>query len=102
MKKALKKLLWAKNHLTDYADANCMMYMCEYITLHSEGSDIEWENNDTLKMEESNEGGIYLTKMTILNNLNNLLEYRAITEKAVEDVKVAHDLLDIEDNYDYE
>jgi hypothetical protein len=31
-----------------------------------------------------------------------LLEYRAITEKAVEDVKVAHDLLDIEDNYDYE
>lgn len=40
--------------------------------------------------------------MTILNNLNNLLEYRTITEKAVEDVKVALDLLDIEDNYDYE
>lgn len=79
-----------------------MMYMCEYITLHSEGSDFEWVNKDTLEMEESNEGGIYLTKMTILNNLNNLLEYRAITEKAVEDVKVAHDLLDIEDNYDYE
>lgn len=83
--------------MTEYGDTYYMMCVICYLADNEEGYDFEWTNKDTLEMKECNEGEIYTTKQSILYNLNRLLDFRVISENAAEDVKVALDLLDIEE-----
>lgn len=98
--KALKKIGLGKKLMTEYADVYYLMCVISYLGDNEEGQEFEWVNKETLEMKECNEGEIYSTKQSILFNLNRLLEFRVISENAAEDVKVALDLLDIEDEDD--
>lgn len=98
--KALKELGVGKKILTEYGDTYYLMAVVNYIATNEEGIDFEWTNKDTLEMKECNEGEIFSAKCNILHSINRLLEYRAISENAAEDVKVALDLLDIEEDED--
>lgn len=100
--KALKKIGLGKKLMTEYADVYYMMCVICYLGDNEEGSDFEWINKNTLEMKKLYDSEIYSTKQSILYNLNKLLDYRVISENAVEDVKVALDLLDIEDDEDYD
>lgn len=95
--KALKKIGLGKKLMTEYGETYYLMCVINYLGYNEEGQEFEWTNKDTLEMKESNEGEIYSTKQSILFNLNRLLDYRVISENAAEDVKVALDLLDIEE-----
>lgn len=100
VKKALKEVGLGKKLMTEYGDTYYLMTVIKYVATNGEGIDFEWVNKDTLEMKECNAGEIYSTKQSILYNLNRLLDFRVISENAAEDVKVALDLLDIEEEND--
>ena len=98
--KALKELGLGKKLMTEYGDAYYMMCVISYLGDNEEGQEFEWVNKETLEMKECNQGEIFSAKCNILHSINRLLEFRVISENAAEDVKVALDLLDIEDEDD--
>lgn len=100
--KALKELGVGKKILTEYGDTYYVMIVVNYIATNGEGIDFEWVNKDTLEMKECNQGEIISAKSNILHSINRLLEFRVISENAAEDIKVALDLFDIEDEEDYD
>lgn len=98
--KALKKIGLGKKLMTEYADVYYLMCVICYLGDNEEGQEFEWVNKETLEMKECNQGEIFSAKCNILHSINRLLEFRVISENAAEDVKVALDLLDIEDEDD--
>ena len=100
VKKALKEVGLGKKLMTEYGETYYLMYVIKEVATSVEGIDFEWVNKETLEMKECNKGEIYSAKCSILHSLNRLLEFRVISENAAEDVKVALDLLDIEEEDD--
>lgn len=100
VKKALKEVGLSKKLMTEYGDTYYLMSVIKYVAVYVEEIDFEWTNKDTLEMKECNQGEIYSAKCNILHSINRLLEFRVISENAAEDVKVALDLLDLEDDED--
>lgn len=100
VKKALKEVGLGKKLMTEYGETYYLMCVIKEVATSVEGIDFEWVNKETLEMKECNAGEIYSTKQSILYNLNRLLDFRVISENAAEDVKVALDLLDIEEEND--
>lgn len=95
--KILKELGLSKKLITEYGETYYLMCVIVDVAADIEGVDYEWVNKDTLEMKKLYDSEIYSTKQSILYNLNKLLDYRTISENVAEDVKVALDLLDIEE-----
>ncbi len=96
--RALKEVGLGKRLMAEYGDTFYLMYVINYVADYIEGVDFEWENKDTLEMKECNKGKISNAKEGIMYNLNKLLDYGAISENVVEDVKAALELPDIEED----
>ena len=99
--KALKKIGLGKKLMTEYADVYYLMCVICYLGDNEEGQEFEWVNKETLEMKECNEGEIYSAKQSILFNLNRLLDYRVISENEAENIKVALDIEEEEDDDDF-
>ena len=96
--RVLKELGLGKKLMTEYGETFYIMCVMDYVGDNEEGSDFEWVNKDTLEMKKLYESEIYSAKQSILYSLNRLLDYRVISENAAEDIKVALDLLNIEED----
>ena len=96
----LKEVGLSKRLMAEYGETYYLMCVIVAVAGDVEGVDYEWINKDTLEMKKIYDSEIYSTKESILYNLNKLLDYRVISENVAEDVKVALDLPDMEDEED--
>lgn len=99
--RVLKELGLGKKLMTEYGETFYIMCVMDYVGDNEEGSDFEWVNKDTLEIKKLYESEIYSAKQSILYSLNRLLDYRVISENEAENIKVALDIEDEEDE-DYE